>query len=71
MNDLIEALQILNKYADQKDRWPTHCEHDCLYVHAGIDPDEVSEKDIKRLEELGFEEDDDGTCFISFRFGSC
>ena len=31
MKDLIEALQILLKYAND-DRDPTHCEHDQLYV---------------------------------------
>lgn len=68
MEKLIEALQIFLKYGDPE--YPTHCEHDTLYVD--IDPEKVSEKDIKKLDKLGFfvdEEDPDG--FTSFRYGSC
>lgn len=70
MNDLIEALQILLKYANN-DVNPTHCEHDQLYIGCGIELSMVSEEDIQRLDELGifWSDSDDG--FISFRFGSC
>lgn len=67
MDDLIKALQIFIKYGNPK--WPTHCEHDKLTVD--IDPADVSEEDVKALEELGFipnTEDDD---FYSYKFGSC
>ena len=30
MDDLIAALTILRKYGNPQ--WPTHCEHDILYV---------------------------------------
>jgi hypothetical protein len=65
MKDLIEALTIFLKYKNEQ--WPTHCEHDVLYV-VGIGFDEVSEEDRKRLDELGFIGDEDG--WNSFRFGS-
>lgn len=68
MEDLIKALQIFLKYGNPK--WPTHCEHDVLYVD--IDPEIVSDDDKKILDELGFfpsKETPDG--FDSFRFGSC
>ena len=38
MDDLITALTIFRKYSDTK--YPTHCEHDTLYVL--IDPDVVT-----------------------------
>ena len=65
MNDLIEALQIFAKYATPE--WPTHCEHDVLYVC--ISPDGMSEDDISRLDELGFVINEDS--FMSYKFGSC
>lgn len=64
MKELIEALQIFLKYDNPT--YPTHCEHDVLWVL--IDPDLVSDEDKKRLGELGFFVEDD--CFQSFRFGS-
>lgn len=69
MFELIEALEIFSKY--YQGNYPTHCEHDVLMI-AGVDPDDVSEEDTKRLDELGFfisdEYGDKG--FQSFRFGS-
>ncbi len=67
MKQLIEALTILLKYGNPD--YPTHCEHDELYVN--IDPGLVSEDDKKRLDELGFLLSDDGYGFISFKYGSC
>jgi hypothetical protein len=76
MADLIQALTILLKYGNP--RRPTHCEHDVMYI-CGIDSRDVSEEDIKILNDLGFflEEneceykEDQGTInFMSFRFGS-
>ena len=49
--DLIEALEIFNKYADKYAG--THCEHDVLYI-CGVDIESVSEKDKARLDHLGF-----------------
>ncbi len=67
MKDLIEALGIFLKYADE--RCPTHCEHDVLRI-MGI-PRDVAPEDARRLKELGFlwTDEDDGA-WISFRFGS-
>jgi hypothetical protein len=70
MKDLIEALQIFLKYGND-DYAPTHCEHDVLYIGDGIELDEVSEEDIKKLDDLGFFWSDDHDGFISYRFGSC
>jgi len=68
IDSLIEALQIAKKYAsDYNMEWPTHCEHDELWLC--IDAEQVSEEDKKRLDELSFFEDDGG--FKSFHFGSC
>lgn len=69
MKDLIEALTILAKYMNPEERWPTYCAHDVLYV-CGVEPEDVSEEDTKRLDELGFFSSDEGG-FQSFRFGSC
>jgi hypothetical protein len=70
MDDLIEALQIFSKYildgSYDKD-YPTTCEHDMLIVNV-VSPDEVSEEDTKRLEELGFIPYDN-FAFVSYRFG--
>lgn len=67
MNDLIEALTILNKYLAPENRWPTWCNHDIFGVN--VDPAIVSEEDIKTLETLDFFPNDEN--FISYRFGSC
>lgn len=68
MNDLIKALTILSKYIDSEERWPTYCEHELFQVKA--DPADVSEEDIKALEELDFFPDEENESFISYRFGS-
>ena len=70
MKDLIKALQILLKYAND-DRCPTNCEHDVLYIGCGIELEKVNEKDIKELDDLGFFWSDEDEGFISYRFGSC
>lgn len=74
MNDLIEALQIFNKYL-QKDttnyhnQYPTGCEHDILRVY--VEPDTVSDEDKERLAKLGFAPDYDLYNFKSTKYGSC
>jgi hypothetical protein len=70
MKDLIEALQILLKYANN-DENPTHCDHDQLYIGCGIELEKVTKEDIDKLDELGFFWDEESEGFISFRFGSC
>ena len=67
MEKLIEALQIFLKYKNED--YPTHCEHDTLYI-MGVDKDDVSEADRKRLDELGFFWSDSDKSYISFRYGS-
>ena len=67
MKDLIRALEIFLKYGDAQ--WPTHCEHDVLYVD--IRPEVVSEEDKILLKELSFVVDEEIDCFRSYRFGSC
>lgn len=63
---LIEAISIFTKYSEED--FPTSCEHDIMYIH--VDPEIVSEKDKKRLEELHFNVSEDLNCFTSTRFGS-
>lgn len=66
MDDLIEAFKIFRKYSDAK--YPTHCEHEELYVcveHSG-----VSDKDLKRLQKLGFVPDEEYGFFKLFKFGA-
>jgi len=68
MDDLIEALTILKRY--QKPTYnPTTCEHDCLYV-VGVDISLVTTADVRRLNELGFDFDEDLGSWHSSRFGS-
>lgn len=67
MDDLIEALKIFRKYANEK--WPTNCSHDLLAI-MGIGKDQISTEDQERLEELGFLWMESEECWGSFRFGS-
>ncbi len=67
MDDLIEALTIMRKYASPQ--YPTNCEHDELFVN--ISPALVSAADLERLDELGFFPNSEVEGFTSFRFGSC
>ena len=67
MEDLIKALNIFLKYGNPK--YPTHCEHDVLYI-CGIDPDDVSTEDKTLLEDLGFFEGNVDEGFMSFKYGS-
>ena len=68
MDALIEALTILRNYTDNFR--PTHCEHDILYIPC-VNVNEVTPEDLKRLEELNFEPDEDVGGFSSSYFGSC
>lgn len=57
-NDIIEGLQILQKYRDKPDGYSVGAEHDILYAYETDRPVEV--EDLKRLIELGwFQEDVD------------
>jgi len=79
MKNLIKALQILLKYGNPK--YPTHCTHDELII-VGIEPEKISKEDVKKLDDLGFivqiegsycEEDDyevEESKIFSFRYGS-
>jgi len=67
MEKLIKALQIFLKYKNNE--WPTHCEHDVLYV-TGITEEEVSEEDRKELDALGFIWSESDDSWISYKFGS-
>ena len=66
MDKLIEALQIFLKYENKE--WPTHCEHDTLYIVLD-DPKAISEEDVGKLDKLGFFLDGDEG-FISYKYGS-
>lgn len=67
MDELIEALQIFKKYTNEK--YPCWCAHD--EFHICVEPEEVSDEDIEKLEELGFEPDEETNDFCSFKYGSC
>ena len=70
MDDLIEALQIFRSYGEVK--FPTHCEHDVMYLYPAVPYEDFSEEHIKRLEQLGFDYNSDGEeGFMSFKYGSC
>ena len=66
LSELIEAMNIFLKYSMSP--YPMCCEHDVL--HVGVNSNEVSKKDKKRLEELGFVPGEEYDDFISFRYGS-
>lgn len=68
MEDLIKALQIFLKYGNEE--FPTHCEHDILYV-CGYNRHEMTEEDVNQLNGFGFIWDDDEEYFLSYRYGSC
>jgi hypothetical protein len=62
MKELIEALQIMLRYFKNADeKFPTHCEHDILYVW-GVDFDKIPLDDVLRLYELGFIPGSDYDC---------
>lgn len=65
---LVEAFTIFEAYSGA---WSiTHCEHDVMYVD--VDPNTVSPQDIERLEELGFDiNEDEMEGFSSYKHGSC
>ena len=67
MEKLIEALQIFLKYKNVQ--FPTYCSHDKLTIMA-VEKNEVSDEDIKRLEELLFTWSDEDEAFTSTWYGS-
>lgn len=67
LSSLIEALNIFLKYNNAL--CPTHCEHDILMI-VGISEEEVSEEDIKRLDELSFFRNTEYDVWASYHFGS-
>ena len=67
MEKLIEALQIFLKYGNPD--YPTQCEHDELWI-CGINPEDISEEDKKKLDKLGFFVDMDENRFKSYLYGS-
>jgi hypothetical protein len=68
VDNLIEALQIMRKYANPQ--FPTNCEHDVL--HVCVPPGDIADpNDLARLAELGFDPDEYDCGFNSTYFGSC
>ena len=64
MKELIKALQIMLRYfKDADEKFPTHCEHDILYVW-GVDFDKIPLADVLRLYELGFIPGGDYDCEV-------
>lgn len=67
MQDLIEALQILLKYANPDS--PTSCEHGVLYFNPEFEPGKVSEADKHELLMRGIEIEESTKSFYSYRYG--
>ena len=68
MNDLIEALTIIQKCLENyNEKFPTACEHDVLYV-CGVDFNKVTVDMLHKLNELGFipGSDDDVDILIQY-----
>ncbi len=68
MKDLIEALKIFEKYIGDE-KYPTWAEHDVFGVNCDIE--NMTEEDIKKLDDLGFFWNHEYECFTSYRYGSC
>lgn len=68
MENLIKALSIFLKYGNPD--YPTHCEHDVLYVLCE-EYSNISEEDKAELIELGFIYSEIEEHWYSFRYGSC
>lgn len=70
MKDLIEAFTIFAKYGEVA--YPTHCEHDIMYVYPYVGPSEFTAEELARLDELGFAPHDEfADGFYSYKYGSC
>jgi len=58
LNNLIQGLQILQKYYNKPDGYKTCAEHDVIYAHSTDKP--LSEEDFKKMYKLGwFQENTD------------
>ena len=66
MENLIKALQIFLKYGNPK--WPTHCEHDVMYVNINYNLVTIDDKIL--LRDLGFVHNIEDNTFKSYVFGS-
>jgi len=55
---VLEGLQILAKYLEHEDGWFFGAEHDEIYVYM-VKDNEITEKDRKHLEDLGWSPGDD------------
>ena len=72
MKELIEALQLLLALIPKDSyhqEFPTHCEHDVLYVY-GVDWKKAKFDDVKKIIKLGFIPGwDENLSFIDDLFG--
>jgi len=68
MKDLVEAFKIFLKYSDNE--YPINCQHDIMRVYLDIDYVDMTIIDVEKLEELGFDYDEDFGCFYSHKYGS-
>ncbi len=59
---LAEAFTIMAKYSDEP--FVTCAEHDIIYAHAPSK--DLSSDDRKRLEELGWHEEEEHNCMATF-----
>ena len=68
MKELVEAFKIFLKYSDES--YPINCQHDIMRVYPGTEYEDMNLSDIEKLEELGFDYDEDFGCFYSYKYGS-
>jgi len=66
--DVIEGLQILVKYQIEEDPFGVDAQHDILYCGPSLEDLEgkLTKEDRKRLIDLGWHEDSEGTCWACF-----
>lgn len=64
---LIAAFRIFQTY-NPGARWPTHCEHDVMWV--ACSPGDVSKEDVALLDALGFHAGPHMEGFKSYQYGS-
>ena len=64
-SEMAEAFNIFAKYSNKDSSYDdTYAEHDVIY--AGPKPEEVSEEDKKRLDELGWHPSEGYPCWLKF-----
>lgn len=71
MDDLIEALTIINEYItdDYSKKFPTVCQYEIFLIPSIESFNGMKEEHVKRLQELDFFISEEFDCLASFRYG--